>query len=148
MSNVIYTYYKVPLSVNKAVRFGYLEPKYLSKLDFVSNVNGRVCVRIERPPINTVGTQDYKVSFAFCSPSDQFSRKLARKISSGRSQISIKSDKPLKVNELSKMGIDLIMKACSGKVEKPVLDLNGVQVKIPNWIINSDLIPEFKSKKK
>ena len=146
MSDVIYTYYKAPLSVNNAVRFGYLEPKWLSKLDFVSNVNGRVCVRIERPPMNTVGVHDYKVSFAFCSPSDQFNRKLARKISSGKTQISIKSDKPLKVNEVSKMAINLIVSSCNK--EKSVLDLNGARVKIPNWLINSDMIPEYRSKKK
>ena len=111
MSDTIYAYYDVPLTKELAIGLEYLPGSYLSKLDYVCNIKGRVCVQIKRPPKNSPGKQTYEVSYSFCSPEDNFNRKIARKIASGRGRVEIQSDKPLKVNEVSKTAIDLLFDA-------------------------------------
>lgn len=60
MSDIIYGYFKVPTKKG----------------------DGFVCIRVDRPPKGHSG--NCKASFSFCSPSDQFSRPLARRIANCR----------------------------------------------------------------
>lgn len=131
MSDVIYSYYLVNLSKKDAVNLGYLDSGWLSKMDYEPCIKGRICVRIQRPPLNTQGEQIYRVSYSFCSPSDNFNRKLARAIASGKPQLVIKSNEPLKVNDVSNMAITYLKDACVG--ERSAISVGQSRIKIPNW---------------
>lgn len=108
MSDTIYSYYDVPLTKEIAIEQGYLSSRYLGKLDYNCKVKGRVCIQIQRPPKNQPGSQKYLVSYSFCSPEDNFNRKIARKIAAGREKLEIVTQTPAKVNDVSKMAIDIL----------------------------------------
>jgi hypothetical protein len=56
---------------------------------------GRVAFRIQRPAKDYAGTKfKYLVSFAFCSPKDNFSRRGARALTDSRAFISTDSNDP------------------------------------------------------
>lgn len=59
--------------------YGYFQVKHTKR------GTGYVCVRLERPPKGSVG-QPYRASFAFCSPLDHFSKRLARRITDARAK--------------------------------------------------------------
>ena len=48
-----------------------------------SKGNGYVCIRLDRPPKGT-SVGEYKYTYSFCSPNDQFCRRIARKIADSR----------------------------------------------------------------
>jgi len=108
MSDTIYAYYDVPLTKELAIELGYLASHYFGKLDYNCNVKGRVCIQIQRPPKNQPGSQKYLVSYSFCSPEDNFNRKIARNIAAGREKLEIVTQTPAKVNDVSKMAIDIL----------------------------------------
>ena len=108
MSDTIYAYYDVPLTKELAIEQGYLASHYFGKFDYVCKVKGRICVQIKRPPKDSPGQQKYLVSYSFCSPEDNFNRKIARNIAAGREQLEIVSTTPLKVNRVSEMAIDIL----------------------------------------
>lgn len=136
MSDTIYTYYNVNIFNNH-------------KMDNynIASDRGVICIRIDRPPLGTKGLQQYKVSYAFCSPEDNFSRKVARSISTGRNKVVIESKDPMKVGDVSQKALNLLLESCSG--EKSRLEHNGVTVKIPNWLslnVNKSITPSKKHK--
>lgn len=58
-----------------------------SRKKYMASRVGYICIQLRRPPKNSMGEQEYEASFAFCSPLDQFNKKLARVIASQRMQI-------------------------------------------------------------
>lgn len=123
--DTIYTYYNVNLSKNSAVALGYRGQRWFNK-NAESDVNGVICIRTERPPIGTKGKQVYKVSYSFCSPKDNFNRRIARNIASGRNKITIESDTPLKAGEISEKALNIITNGDTSVINLPKW-LDGAQ---------------------
>ena len=138
MSNsrdTIYSYYKTHFPDRR---------KALSNGKFDAPTTGPVghtCIRIQRPTKDFVGPSfEYKFSYSFCSPEDNFSKRVARAIADGRVQrkveITIASDTRKNARELSEQAIEFITDAAqkAGLIGEPITIGNGV--KVPRWLQN------------
>src|SRR5690606_15073677 len=85
-SNVIYQYYTVTI------------PSESGRFDQRDDCAGHICVALKRPPKGGTGIQKYSAAFSFCAPSDNYSKKIGKKIATSRL-----------TNERKKLSIDFEM---------------------------------------
>lgn len=72
--SIIYGYFTVqPPQITSGRLDDYSKPKA-----------GYICVALERPAKGSVGLQNYRAAFAFCSPLDVFNKAKARRIATGK----------------------------------------------------------------
>ena len=168
MSDTVYSYYKVGLSYDQAEELGYrhshsrIGPKLRMP---PSVVDGRVCLRIVRPPKNSQGPFTYRVSFSFCSPADNFDRKLARRIADRPHRfIEITHDKPLKIKEVSETAMSLArgfrdqsLNVAGGFIGKDVTNVfanascGSKGINLPRWFVvasDDNIRPEYRASRK
>jgi len=117
MSDVIYGYYK---------------------LEKENENNGHLCVRLDRPPKGIDGV--YKATFAFCSPEDIFSKKIARKIADGRMATERKGKRIIFRSEKKDAG-SLFSKAL-------LLVQSSDDIHKPRWLVDREIVPLKKIKVK
>lgn len=97
---------------------------------------GVMCCRIDRPPLGFSGDAIYKVTFAFCSPVDNFSRKEAH--DKLKKRMDLNKYVTLKLKE-KKRNLREVMYYAVQKVlnEKPNLSLKNSGTGIPQWALSN-----------
>lgn len=132
--DTVYSYYKFNLGPDpedeRPGKFGYI-PK---------NRYGFVCVRTQRPPKDHNGPDfEYRVSYSFCSPEDNFNRRVARKIADDRSKTERKNCvATFRFKERKKLG-DVVQSALNMVCKKnnvldEVIKNEKFHIKLPEWI--------------
>lgn len=147
MSDTIYSYYNVSVPEELAYHLKLAKRPAWGK-KFSGNLNGVIGLQINRPPRNTKGRQVYNISYSFCSPLDNFSKKETHRYCNVRSKndhsVVIYSDTPLKAGEISQKAIDLI-------IGKQMVDSNNGSIRIPDWVsMNSQqaITPRYRIKQR
>ena len=139
MSDTIFKYYDVNLTNEIAAELGYESKNICNKFDYTTSKKGRICVMINRPPKEHTGVNEYKVSFSFCSPEDNFSKRVARRIASGRSTITISSEEKMTVNQVGELAINMLHDATKNRMKaKYKSTYDKVTISVPNWFSVSD----------
>lgn len=151
-SDTIYSYYNVVFDTKTAVALDLLEPRWLSKLDYVCNLKGKICIQINRPPRGTQTDCKYTVAYSFCSPKDAFNKAKARAICNSRVRsncyLTFKSDTPLHAKDLTERAIQMILDVSGTKKAKICGD--GCPIKVPDWVSLSpkeSIQPHFRKRK-
>ncbi len=153
--DTIYSYYNVNFTSTEASSLG-LKFKKPRKTPFNEPDNyaatGKVCVRIDRPPKGQAGPCDYTVSYSFCSPVDSFNRSLARKICNSRvvsgNTVTISSEEPLRVRDVSDRAISLIFDNNLSKMSGGDAVRHGI--KLPRWFCSapkSSIVPDYRKRR-
>jgi hypothetical protein len=107
---------------------------------------GFVCLRIARPPKEVTKNCKYTITYSFCSPTDSFSRIVARRICDSRAS-SDRVKQKVVISYKDKPSYTKVITDAFERLSKNP-ETSGLDIGVPQWLSGAKSIQPYRELKK